>query len=151
MADVSRFARRLQQAVPSNSQIKLYLTPSQGTFNVGDSVVVTIREDSLSTAVNSVGVDMTYPAAVLQYQSSSTTGSAFTTTVQNTGGSGAVNISVGILGGSTTGDNLVGTVTFTALASGSAAITFDPTSGIARASDSTDVCQAKLGATYTIN
>jgi hypothetical protein len=149
---MSRFGRRLQQsAAPNVSVIKLYVTPPQGTYNVGDTIVMTIREDSLTTAVNSAGVDMTYPAGLLQYQSSSTTGSAFTTTVQNTGGSGAVHIAVGILAGSVVGDQLIGTVTFSVIGTGSAAVTFDPSSGIARASDSVDVCQAKLGANYTIN
>ncbi|MEO6513402.1 MAG: cohesin domain-containing protein [Candidatus Saccharimonadales bacterium] len=150
---MSRFARRLQQSTAvSTSVIKLYLTPSQGAHIVGDTVVVTIREDSLTTPVNSVGVDLTYPAGMLQYQSSSTTGSGFTTTIQNTGGSGAVNIAVGILAGSVTGDQLVGTVTFLVIGTGQADVTFDPTSGIARAAPpNDDVCQAKLNASYTIS
>ena len=148
---MSRFARKLQQATSTSQVIKLYLTPSQGAHNVGDTIVVTIREDSLSTPVNSTGVDLTYPAGLLQYESSSTTGSGFTTTVQNTGGSGAVHIAVGILAGSLTGDQLIGTVTFTVIGAGLASVTVDPTSGIARASDATDVCQAKLGANFAIS
>jgi hypothetical protein len=148
---MSRFARRLQQAADTGSPIKLYLTPSGGTYNVGDTVVVTVREDSFTTAVNSVGADLTYPSGLLQYESSTTTGSNFTTTAQNSGGSGAVHIAVGILAGSLTGDQFVGSITFTVIGSGTAGITVDPTSGIADAATSTDVCQLRLGATYTLN
>jgi hypothetical protein len=140
----------LQRTESGANPIKLYLTAAQSTYNVGDTILVTIREDSLTTAVNSVGVDLSYPAGLLQYQSSSTSGSAFTTTVQNTGGSGGVHIAVGILAGSNNGDQLIGTVTFTVVASGTAAVTFDVTSGIARASDSVDVCQAKIGTSFNL-
>lgn len=148
---MSRFARRLQQAVTKSGQIRLYLTPSQGTYNVGDSVVVTIREDSLTTAVNSVQADLIYPTAQLQYVSTSTTGSNFTTTVSNSGGGGTVQLSMGILGGSVTGDQFLAQVTFSVVGSGAAAVTFNAGDGIARTSDSTDVCQAKIGANYTVN
>ena len=145
--------RRLQQA--SNkativTKITLYLSPAGGTFKVGSTVTVVIRENSLTTAVNTVQANVSYPTATLQFSAVNNTGSPFTTTIQSTGGSGLVQLGVGILGGSTTGDQLVGTITFTALAAGPAALTFSSGSGIASASTSTDVCQQENGATYTI-
>lgn len=148
---MSRFARKLQQAASKSDRIKLYLTPSQGTYNVGDTLVVTVREDSLSVPVNSLQADLTYPTAQLQYVSASTTGSNFTTTVSNSGGGGTVQLALGILAGSLTGDQFVAQVTFSVVGSGAAAVDFAAGDGIARASDSTDVCQAKLGAHYSIN
>ena len=148
---MSRFARKLQQAANKTAPIRLYLTPSQGTYNVGDTLVVTIREDSLTTPVNSVQADLTYPTAQLQYVSTSTTGSNFTTTVSNSGGGGTVQLSMGILASSLTGDQFMAQITFNVVGSGAAAVAFAAGDGIARASDATDVCQAKLGANYTVN
>jgi hypothetical protein len=127
------------------------LTPSTGQFSVNDQVVVAIRENSLSVAVNSIQANLTYPAGKLQFVSASTAGSPFTTTVQNTGGSGNVQLAVGLLGGSVSGDQLVGTVTFKALASGTAQVDFTSDSGIADEATSSNVCQQKEGGLYVIS
>ncbi len=141
-------ARRLQRRAASGGL--LYSSPSTGSYSNGATVTVQIRMNSGGTAVNAVQANLSYPATRLQFSSINTTGSPFTTTIQNSGGGGTVQLGVGILAGSTSGDQLVGTVTFTAISTGSATVAFTAGSGIARASDSTDICQNKVGATYTI-
>ena len=57
---------------------------------------------------------------------------------------------MGILAGYTSGDQLVGTITFTANAAGTAAITFDGDSAIATYAESANILDTTVGATYTI-
>ncbi len=132
---------------------ELYVSPSSGSYAVGATITVTIHEQSLTEAVNSVGAKLTYDPTLLQYVSSNVTGSPFDTAVQNSGGSGTVQIGSFNSSGSTTGDQLVATIAFTALAAGGAGLIFvtGPDSGIARASDSTDICNEKLGASFVIS
>lgn len=128
----------------------LYMTPATGTYATGAAVQVTIRADSKAIATNVVQANFTYPTNRLTFQSIDTSMSPYTTTIQSTGGSGEVKIGVGILAGDTTGDQIVGVVTFTATGAGSAALSFANDSGIADSVNSTNVCEAMMGATYTI-
>lgn len=146
---MSKFGKRLQQSITKGAS--LFIAPASGSLTNGSTLVITIREDSGADPVNAVQANLTYPAARLQFQSISTSSSPFTTTAQATGGSGSVAIGVGLLGDSVTGSNIVATVTFTVISTGSAAITFAAESGIARSTDSTDICKRKLGANYTIS
>lgn len=148
---MSTASRKLQRSVGKPLGAQLYLSPASGSVTNGNTVVVTIRENSYTDAVNTVQANLTYPTNRLSFQSIDTSASNFTTTVQSNGGSGTVQVGVGLLGNSLTGDQLVATMTFTAISAGSASIQFDTGSGIARASDSTDICQQKKGATYTIS
>lgn len=146
---MSRFARRLQRAPVSGGE--LYITPASGNYTSGATVTITIRENSGSIPVNSVQANLTYPQAQLQFQSINTSSSPFTTTLQSTGGSGSVQIGVGNLGGSVTGDAVVATVTFTVIGTGTAQIQFAAGSGIAQTSDSSDICKKKIGSSYTLS
>ncbi len=146
---MSQFARRAQRASPPQGA-RLYITPASGSYSNGSTVTVTIMENSYADAVNAVQANLTYPTNRLTFQSISTTNSNFTTTIQSEGGSGTVQVGVGLLGNTLTGAQEVARVTFTANGTGSAAISFAAGSGIARASDSTDICQQQSGATYTI-
>lgn len=146
---MSRFARRLQRAPVSGGE--LYITPASGSYSNGATVTITIRENSYATPVNAVQANLTYPSGQLQFQSINTSSSPFTTTLQSSGGSGSVQIGVGLLGDSVTGDAVVATVTFTVIGTGTAAITFAAGSGIAKTSDSSDVCKKKTGSSYTLS
>jgi hypothetical protein len=106
--------------------------------------------NSYAQAVNAVQANLTYPTARMTFQSIDTSHSNFTTTLQSTGGSGSVQIGVGLLGGSLTGQQEVARVTFTLASTGSAAVTFAAGSGIASADTATDICKKRTGATYTI-
>lgn len=129
----------------------LYLTPATGNYNTGDTVQVVVRVDSQSTEINAVQANFTYPTNRLTYQSMSFTGSPYTTQVQQTGGSGEVRIASTILADSTTGDQLVATVTFTATGAGSANLDFMASSKIAAYADATDVLGETTGAAYVIS
>lgn len=146
---MSKFGRRLQSASPTGAE--LYITPSTGTYTNGSSFTITIRENSGSVQVNAVQANLTYPAARLQFQSISTATSGFSDTLQSTGGSGTVQIGMGELGGSVTGDAIVATVNFTVIGTGAGNIAFTTGSGIARTSDSTDICKKLTGANYTLS
>ena len=133
-----------------NVTAMFYLTPDSGSYANGATITLSLRENSLSTAVNSLQANLTYDPAQLQFVSSDVSASPFTSSVQNTGGSGSVQIGLALLGSSVTGDQLVSTLTFTAIGTGSTAITFAAGSGIAEASDSANVCNQLLSGTYTL-
>lgn len=135
---------------PPASQGVLFITPATGTFAVNDTVQFQIRANSFTTEVNTVQANLSYPTNRLTFQSISRTGSPFTTAIQEQGGSGTVKLGVGILAGYTSGDQLVGTITFTANAAGTAAITFDGDSAIATYAESANILDTTVGATYTI-
>ena len=136
---------------PADEVPTLYIDPPTGSYELGDTVQIAIRADSQTTEVNVVQANITYPTNRLTFQSINRTGSPFTNAIQETGGSGQVSIGVGILGGSTSGDNLVATVTFTATGVGTAALDFVNTSGIADYATSTNICQAMVGASYDLS
>ena len=129
---------------------RLYLAPVGGSYATGATLTVQIRVDSLAEDVNTFHANISYPTDRLQWVSTNSSGSAFTTVIQNTEDSGVLRYGAGILGGSTSGDQLGAVVTFTALSSGPATLNFEAGSGIARTSDSTDICQYRDGANYTI-
>lgn len=146
---MSKLGRRLQSAVSSGAE--LYITPATGSYTNGSTFTITIRENSGSVPVNAVQANLSYPTGQLQFQSISTATSAFSDTLQSTGGSGTVQIGMGELGGSVTGDAIVATVTFSVVGTGSATVQFTAGSGIARTSDSTDICKKRTSATYTLS
>ena len=148
---MSRFGRRLQKSAGSSKSVELYLTPASGTLTNGNTLVVTVRENSFSQAVNAVQANITYPTNRMTFQSVDTSQSGFTTTIQSNGGSGSVQIGVGLLSNSLTGDQEVARITFMLTGTGSAALAFAAGSGIARASDSVDICEKRTGSNYTIS
>ena len=147
---MSGFGRRLQKGSKVDGAV-LYLTPASGTFSNGSTVVVTVMANSYTEAVNAVQANFSYPTNRLTFQSIDTSHSNFTTTIQSDGGSGSVQIGVGLLGSSLNGAQEVARVTFSASGTGSASLSFTSGSGIARASDSTDICKKQTGSSYTIS
>lgn len=145
---MSSFGRRLQQ---SAGMTTIYLSPAKGNYSTGNNFTVKVYENSGGSPVNSVQANLTYPQTLLQFVSTDTTGSPFTTTVQNTGGSGVINLGVGLLASSVVGDQLVGTITFKVLAAGTAAVSFDTGTGVASSISNTNICQAENGAKFTLS
>ncbi|TAH33993.1 hypothetical protein EYC59_04210 [Candidatus Saccharibacteria bacterium] len=147
-------ARKLQRAKHGNTSstpsANLYVTPTSGSYGYGATVTVQVYEDSGSTPVNGVQFDMTYPTSELQYVSSSNSGSPFTATLQNTGGSGTVNIAYGTLSGPVSGAQLVATILFKVVAStGTAAVAFGNNCFVTEAATSNNIVSGKTGASYT--
>lgn len=134
-----------------NVRAYFYLTPTVGTYSNGSTVTVTVRENSYGIPINAIQADLTYDSAKLQFVSSVVSGSNLDNSIQNTGGSGTISIALAKMGSSVTGDQLVSVLTFTAIGTGRAAISFSAGTGIARTSDSGAVCDETLSAIFTIN
>jgi hypothetical protein len=128
----------------------MYLTPASGSYAAGSTLTVTVRINTYGDNVNAVQADLTYPTSKLSFQSVDATASAFDITAPTSGGNGAVSIARGKIG-NVVGDVEVAKVKFTVLSSpGSAAITINNSSVIARSSDSVNILVNKTGGTYTI-
>jgi len=127
----------------------LSLTPATGNLSLGANVQVTIVENSGSIPANAVEADLTYDQTKLQFVSIDSSTGPFNLAASSVGGGGTVNIGIGT-STPVTGQQTVAVVTFTAIGTGSTAINFAASSGLAQASDSTDILGTMTGATYTI-
>ncbi|HSW79932.1 MAG TPA: Ig-like domain-containing protein [Candidatus Saccharimonadales bacterium] len=114
----------------------VYLTPSTKNMPINTTFTVQVRENSGTATVNAVQANFSYPATLVDFVSIDTTGTAFTTIAPSSGGNGQVSIAQGLIG-STSGDQLIATVTFkTKTTGGTAAMAF--TSGTALLSNTTN-------------
>lgn len=134
----------------------LYLSPASGTYKVGETLSVAIRENSYTDQVNSVEADLSYTAAKLQLVGSpSISNSAFKLQVVNSGGGGSISLTLGVqpANGSATsvsGDQLVANVTFKVLASGVTDVVFNSSSAVLSATTNTNVASTMTGGSYTL-
>lgn len=132
----------------------VYLTPASAVYGTNTSYSVQVRENSATTNVNAVQANLSYNASLIDFVSIDTTGSAFTTQAQSSGGSGVINIARGVAGG-VTGDQLVATINFkTKTTGGTSSVPF--TSGTALVSSSTNLdilgsLAATGGGSYTVD
>jgi hypothetical protein len=101
----------------------LYLSPATKAVQNGTQVTLDVKLDP-GIATDGVDVSITYDQAKLQFDSIDTTGTAFPIEFVNSGGSGTVQLTRGIIGTTVSANgSLVAKVTFTALASsGSTAV-----------------------------
>ena len=137
----------------------LTLSPSSGSHKGGDTITLTVTENSGSTAMNTVEADLSFDASKLQFVSASGAGTSFSN-LSATGTSSTAKIvsytSPVSLGGpgSLTGSHAIGTVTLkvkTVSASNSTSVTFADSSGIASAADSSDIWDhSPTGATFSL-
>lgn len=140
----------LQMASPAYAAVTAPLSLSASASSVvqGGTVTVYVYENSGSEPVNAVQANFTYPASSLQYDSISNS-SAFGVVAQNSGGSGSVSIARGTIS-PVSGQQLVASVTFTALASsGSAALAIAAGSEVV-SSTNTDVSGTSSGTSITL-
>jgi hypothetical protein len=135
------------QAAPNNS---IYLSPASGSYQIGDTVTLSVRENSGATNVNAVEADLSYTAAQLQYLSTDFTGTSFELAATSSGGSGSVTIARATSNNTLAGDHLIAAVSFKVLASGSSAISFKSSSALAGTSDSKSTNATTQGATLTL-
>jgi hypothetical protein len=129
----------------------MYLTPSSATVAIGNTLTVGVYEDSGAQDVNAAKADLTYNANVLQYVSV-TSSNAFSISAATSGGNGTVTIDRGAIP-AVTGAQLVATVTFTAKAGGTSAISFGPNSKVLANSGSQanqNILNSTTGGTYTV-
>ncbi len=139
---------------PAAHAATLALTPSSGTFPAGRSFTVAVQVSSPDQALNAVQGDISFPTKQLQVLSVSTDGSILNFWVQSPVFSnqvGTVNfagiaVSPGYQGPSAT----VLTVTFAAIAGGSAPMSFISGSVLANDGKGTAILNGTEGATFTI-
>lgn len=94
---------------------QVYLSPGSASINNGETRSFQVRVHP-NTGADSVNTTISYDRSKLQFISISDSGSAFTIPLSQTGGGGTVNIQRGILGSLVSGDSLVASVKFKALA-----------------------------------
>jgi hypothetical protein len=133
----------------ASSSMSLYLSPATGTYSIGNSITLSIRENSGSTGLVGVQANLTYPQAQLQFVSINTSTSAFPTAgPANTGGSGTVAVDM-FTATPQTGDQEVADVNFTVLSAGSAQVEFAGSSQVGDSSGNLST-PTLTGGTYTL-
>jgi hypothetical protein len=134
------------------SAADLVVSPSSGSYSVGQTFTVNIQADPKTDSINAVEASLTFDKSKLSVVNVSKTGSAFSLwTTEPTFSNSAGTITFG--GGSPTPfktrSNLV-SVTFRTLAEGAGAVSFGTASVLAADGRGTDVLQGKVGGTFTV-
>ncbi|MCW1908365.1 MAG: cohesin domain-containing protein [Candidatus Saccharibacteria bacterium] len=112
------------------------LSPNNANKAVNSTFTVAIYENSGAETVNSVQADLTYDANQLQYVGFSA--GAFSCPIVNVGG-GMMSIGCANFSGAVSGNQLVGSISFKAIANGNTTISMNQSSIIARSTDATDI------------
>src|SRR3989344_1507324 len=128
----------LSQVTPGPNEALYFVSPSSGSHNVGNTFQVELRLAS-SAGVTSMKAYLNFNSSLLQVTNVSTTGGAFQTYWEATSTSNQVRLqgsspTPGVSGN----NNLVATITFQALAAGTASLTYDASS-LALKSDDTNI------------
>lgn len=131
------------------SKATMSLSPVTKTVSQGTSFDVGIYGDSGSDPVNAVQVNLSYPADKLSYVSTTSNLTDWPVVAQTTGGSGSINIGRGTTT-PLTGSHLIATVTFNAIAAGTAQVGIAPGSGMVRSTDNAAEPSTNTGGVYTI-
>ena len=128
------------------------ISPSTGSYSVGQSFTVTIQTNPQGKSVNAVEAKLSFDNTKLSVTGLSKTGSVFslwTTEPTFSNSAGTIDFGGGSPSPFTTKSNLV-TVTFKAIAEGSAIVSTASASVLAADGLGTDVYTAGAGATYTL-
>lgn len=130
----------------------LSLTPSTGSYSVGQTFTVTVKAVPNADNINAVESTVTYDPAVLSVVSVSKNGSAFSLwTAEPTFSNSAGTVTFG--GGSPTPfkttSNLL-SITFRTVTAGAASLGFKSSSVLAADGRGTDVFKNGIGATFTV-
>lgn len=130
----------------------LYVTPASSANGVpGSNVTVTLRASTGTNPTNVVQAAVKYDPAKLQYVSIADSSVFPTVAATDTATPGLLRIARGTLPGKTvTGDNVVATVTFKVLASGSTSVSFDQAASmIIYSVDNTNMLSTVTGGQYS--
>jgi len=136
-------------------------TSSASSYQVGTTFNVNVYEDSGSQCANVVQADFTYPADLLRFNSASATGSKFESVLPANSGNGSISLQqyttrkecgTGATATSgVSGEQLIGTVSFTVIAAGSATLSFQPSStAVSSADNKTNVAPNRVNKTYSL-
>jgi len=131
----------------------IYLAPASSTVVPGSTFSVAVHENSGTSEINAAQVSLTYNPSQLEYVSM-TEGTAFPNVAATSNSTpGVIRVARGTTGGtSVTGDNVLITVTFKAVAkNATATVGIDPNySMVVSSTDSTNLLSSTTGGTYTI-
>jgi hypothetical protein len=138
-----------------------YFTSSADSYDVGDTFTVGVYENSGTDCANVVEADISYPANLLQYNSSSASGSNFDTTAPAKSTSGSISLvqfttrkqcgSGSTATSGVSGNQLIGTVSFTVLGSGNAPINFEGSSiAVSSTDNTTNVAANSSGKSFSL-
>lgn len=130
----------------------LSLTPTSGTFEVGDRVVVKIQVSSASP-VNAISGEVFFPTDVFSIESVSKAGSILNFWVSEPNfskGTGALHFEGVSLSGFAGGVGTVVTANLRAVKPGSGSLIFKSSQILANDGQGTDVTDAATGATYSV-
>lgn len=145
-------AAALAPAASAAGTATLSFSPSSGTFAKGSVLAVGVYEDSGSDTVNAVQANFSYPSSLLSCYGSSpiASSSAFGVDAQDVCSGGTVKIGRGAMT-AVSSSQLIATVSFQVIASGTAALTFDTsTSKVVRSTDHQSEALAVQNASYTL-
>ena len=124
------------------------LSPGSGNETQNNTFSVDIYENSGTEPVNAVTATLTYPTSLLSYEGAGSS-SAFSIVVSDSGSNGSVNIGRGALP-AVTGNQLVASLRFKALAGGTASVMFTSDSKVVSAKNNTDILAGTSGGNYEI-
>ena len=122
---------------------------SDGSVPLGSTFDVPVYLHVQRGHVNTVASDLTYPADKLSYVGATVNSGVWGVPAVTAGGTGDVDVEVGTTGAADA-DVLVATLSFKAIATGTAALSFTPYSGAIDDISVVDTLAGASGATYTI-
>jgi hypothetical protein len=139
---------------PTNSttsgEARMYLSPAKQTVNVGDTLTISIWEDSGSQSTNAVEADISYPTDTFELIKLDNSGSPFTVDAQSISSSGLITIARGHIG-KLTGPQLVTKVNLKAKAAAQdAKISFGDKADIVATPSSKSILKQKISGSYTV-
>jgi hypothetical protein len=131
----------------------LYILPSNKDLNVGDNLNIAVYVDSIDQAMNAVSFRISYPEDLLKFVSLSKTGTIINLWVQEPrGGNGEVSAEGIVLNPGFTGSKgKILNITFKALNSGKADLSFISGTVLANDGLGTNILKNMRGGSYSIN
>jgi len=127
------FPRIKETEAQANPEAKLFLSPSTGTFLVGSTFDVSIIVDTGETSINTVKVDLSFPADNLQIVNPSSGKSFISLWLEQPAYSniwGTISFAGGIPEGIKTSSGIVSIITFRAIKAGEVTIKISPSSNV---------------------
>lgn len=154
IGSVSYIGVKLYDASRAATPGTVYITSASTTVTSGSTISLTVREESGTSPVNSIGFLMRYNPAHLQYVDPVVESGNFPFVgPTSTDEPGIIRVTRGIQGGSVTGDKAVVTLNFKVLAtSGTTAVSIDNNKlDTVLYSQGENILQSTAGQTYTIS
>lgn len=128
----------------------LFLSPSSGSYTVGQTFSVRANVSSGGEYINAVAAYLSYPADKLEATGVDTGGSTLSIWAEKTAGGGAVRLSGGLPTPGFNGEGLVAEVSFRVKETGLASLQFTADSAVVRDSDNQDILADKFGAEFSL-